>query len=42
MHVFDTYMRVRARIFMKINVLIYSYTDSLSFKFDKNPYIGSW
>ena len=40
MHVFASYVRVRARIIIKINMLVDIYTDSLSFKFYENPFIG--
>ena len=36
MHVLGAYVRVHARIIMKINV------DSLSLKFDKDLFIGCW
>ena len=39
-HVFASYVRVRARIIMKINILVDRYTDSLSFKFYEDPSIG--
>ena len=39
-HVFAYYMHVRARIMMKINILVDRYTDSLSFKFYEDPSIG--
>ena len=39
-HVFASYVRVRARIIMRINTLVDMYTDSLSFKFYENPFIG--
>ena len=39
-HVFAPYVRMRARIIMKISVLIDRYTDSLSFKFYEDPFIG--
>ena len=40
MPAFGNHVRVRARIIMKINVLIYRYTDSLSLEFDEDPFIG--
>ena len=40
MHVNNVYMRVRTRIIMKINMLVDMYTDSLSFKFYEDPFIG--
>ena len=40
MHAFGNHMRVRARIIMKISVLINRYTDSLSLKFYEDPFIG--
>ena len=40
MHVVGTYVRVRARIIMKINMLVDIYTDSLSFKFYGDPFTG--
>ena len=40
MHVFGAYVRMRARITMKINMLVDMYTDSLSFKFYEEPFIG--
>ena len=39
-HLRASYVRVRARIFMKISVLIDRYTDSLSLKFYEDPFIG--
>ena len=39
-HVFASYVRVRARIIMNISVLIDRYTDSLSLKFYEDPCIG--
>ena len=39
-HLRASYMRVRARIIMKISVLINRYTDSLSLKFYEDPFIG--
>ena len=38
--VFASYVRVRARIIMKINMLVDKYTESLSFKFYEDPFIG--
>ena len=38
--VFAPYMRVRAWIIMKINMLVDKYTESLSFKFYDDPLIG--
>ena len=35
-----SYVHVCARIPMKINMLIASYTDRLSFKFYEDPFIG--
>ena len=40
MHVFDDYVHVRARIIMKIIMLVDMYTDSLSLKFHEDPSIG--
>ena len=40
MRVFVSYMRVRARIIMKINILVDRYTDSLSLKFYEDLFIG--
>ena len=40
MHDVGSYVHVCARIPMKINMLIASYTDSLSFKFYEDPFIG--
>ena len=42
MHVFDGYVHVRARIIMKINMLVDMYTDSFSFIFYADPFIGYW
>ena len=39
-HVSAPYVRVRARIIMKINMLVDWYTDSLSFKFYEDPFTG--
>ena len=39
-HVFATYVRVHARIIMKINMLIDMYNRSSSFKFYEDPFIG--
>ena len=38
--VFASYVRVRARIIMKINTLVDRYTESLSLKFYEEPFIG--
>ena len=38
--VFASYVRVRARIIMKINMLVDMCLDSLSFKFYDDPFIG--
>ena len=35
-----SYVRVRARIIMKINMVVDMYTDSLSFKFYEDPFTG--
>ena len=40
MHDFVSYVRVRARIIMKINMMVDMYTDSLSSKFYEDPFIG--
>ena len=40
MHAFGNHVRVRAWIIVKINVLIYTYTDSLSLKFYEDLFIG--
>ena len=40
MRVNDAYVRVRARIIMKIYMLVVMYTDSLSFKFYEDPFFG--
>ena len=40
MRVFISYVRVRARIIMKINILVERFTVSLSFKFYENRSIG--
>ena len=40
MHGISSYVRMCARIIMKINMVIDSYTDSLSFKFYEDPFIG--
>ena len=40
MHVFASYVHVRARIMMKINIEVYRYTDSLSLNFFEDPFIG--
>ena len=34
-------VRVRARIILKIDMLVDTYTDNLSFKFHEDPFIGS-
>ena len=39
-HVFASYVHMRARIMMKINILVDRYTDSLSLKFYEDPSIG--
>ena len=39
-HIVATYVRVRARIIIKINMLINMYNGSLSFKFYEDPFIG--
>ena len=39
-HVFASFVRVRARIIMKFNILVDMYGDSLSFKFYEDPFIG--
>ena len=39
-HVFSSYVRVRARIIMKVNTLVDMYNDSLSFKFYEDLFIG--
>ena len=35
-----SYVRVRARIIMKINMVVNMHTDSLSFKFYEDPFFG--
>ena len=40
MHVVGAYVRVRARIIMKINILVDTYADSLSLKFYGDPFTG--
>ena len=35
-----SYVRVRARIIMKINMLVDMHTKSLSFNFYEDPFIG--
>ena len=40
LHVFAPNVRVRARIIMKIYVMVNIYTDSLSLKFYDDPFIG--
>ena len=40
MHVVGSSVRVHARIIMEINLLLHIYTDSLSFKFYEDPFIG--
>ena len=42
MHDFGNYVHVCARIIMKINELIYRYTDNLSLKFYEDQFIGCW
>ena len=42
LHVVGSYVRVRARIIMKINILVDRYTESLSLKFHECPFIGCW
>ena len=37
--VFASYVRVRARIIMKINTQVDRYTESYSLKFQKDPFI---
>ena len=39
-HIFASYVHVRAQIIMKINILVDMYTDSLTFKFYEDPSIG--
>ena len=39
-YVFIADVRIRARIIIKIKMLVHWYTDSLSFKFYENPFIG--
>ena len=41
MRVNDAYVPVRARIIMKIYMLVVTHTDSLGFKFYEDPFI-SW
>ena len=40
MSIFGAYVRVRARIIMKINMVVNMHTDSLSFKFYEDPFFG--
>ena len=40
-HACANYVRVRARIIMKINMAVDRHTDSLSFKFYEDPFFGS-
>ena len=40
-HLRASYVRVRARIIMKINMAVDRHTDSLSFKFYEDPFFGS-
>ena len=40
MRIFSAYVRVHARIIMKIKMLVDMYTDSLSFKFYEDPFTG--
>ena len=40
MHGVSPYVHMCARIIMKISILIDRYTDSLSFKFYEDPFIG--
>ena len=40
LRVVGSYVRVRARIIMKINTLVDRYTESLSLKFYEDPFIG--
>ena len=40
MRVLGAYVRVRARIIMKIKRLVDMYTDSLSLKFHEDPFTG--
>ena len=40
MRVLGDYVRVRARIIVKIKMLVDMYTDSLSFKFYEDPFTG--
>ena len=42
MHVLGAYVRVHARIIVKIKMLVDMYTDSLSLKFYEDPFIGYW
>ena len=39
-HLRASYVRLRARIIMKINMLVIMHTESLSFKFYEDPFIG--
>ena len=40
MHVLGAYVRVHARIIVKIKMLVDMYTDSLSLKFYEDPFTG--
>ena len=40
MHDFVSYVRVRARIIITINMMVDMYADSLSSKFYEDPFIG--
>ena len=40
MHMLGAYMRVHARIIVKIKMLVDMYTDSLSLKFYADPFTG--
>ena len=42
MHILGTFVRMRLRIIIKINMLVDSYADSLSFKCYEDPFIGCW
>ena len=42
MHVLGTYVQVRARIIVKIKLVVDMYNDSLSFKLYEDPFIGGW
>ena len=39
-HLRASYVRVRERIIMKINMVVNMHTDSLSFKFYEDPFFG--